>query len=1164
MTDVAIESEYSDMTRNIPVTIEITYEETDEEVSNLIDYNNFISYSSTEGSSRDYYTGVTKDTPEPWPLDPPHYTPPTDSVIYEATYVDVQTMETKTLRYEVKSQGMYRDREFPEGTISDHWEGFDGSDPYEAVTRYSAYWQNVSIDADYGSYSSRQFGILTESAIVELGWTCGFFDDTGYYNQEWWAYLGAISPIKTSFKPLLQLSYGFEASTSMNLYCKMIRGLTITPPTKSSYHYSEPFDPTGITAEAIFTDGEVRDVTSEVTITPSQGTRLTATIPGRVVYRNAFGSDYEDENFNITVITLQGLSITPPTKTSYRYGETVDYTGVSVIAVYSDDSREDVTSAVTFSPAAGTEITGDTNVTVSYTNQWTETTTGNISLTLASVTSISATNPTKTDYVAGEAIDYSGMVVTASYSDGTTEDVTSSCTITPRAGKAFNTSTDTLIHIEYDTGSTTLSTEVNFGIATLESIEVTAEPTKMHYETGETIDYTGLVVTASYSNGNSWDVTSQCSITPRAGKAFDPSTDTNVAISYTDNGVTQTADLTLLTGGLQRIDVTRYMDSPCTNLMDYTGIVVTATFSDGTSDVTDSCTFSPEQGHIVGDTATITYTADSVTKTYTLQLARVPLGIEVTTLPTKTSYAPGETADYSGAVIKMSYRNRISRTITECCDFSPAEGDTINAGTTVNVSCAPSIEPYAADCTTGYGTYKGEWYYGFSGYTDVYKVIAGHRYLLIGNNSSILQNNYVGFFESDVTKATSKVVGTNIAVTGSTLRYTPSADGYIAFTRHYGGVNSHLYDIDSPDKSKTATFAITATTLTGISITSNPRKTEYVSGESIDYSGLVVTASYSDGSTLDVTGKCSITPSAGKAFDPSTDTNVAITYMGNALSLTLTVATLTGIAVTSNLSKTQYVSGHHVDYTGIVVTSTYSNGSTFDVTNSCTFSPAQGETVSDTVTITYTDGTTTASCNLSLIVTSYSLVVETPPTKTTYTPGEAVDYSGAVIKMVYSDGTEHNVTDYCSYTPTVDGETTTVTVSCAPAEEYDNTVVGKGYINSNPWYWYPATDAKHVVRIYQAIAEHRYLVAIGIQAARLEGIFTTSDISQATSKIAGTGLRNASVSSCYSYAYSPSDNGFLNVCTYIDYPKESPQYIYDADNPNKSVSTTFTLTTVEG
>ena len=166
--------------------------------------------------------------------------------------------------------------------------------------------------------------------------------------------------------------------------------------------------------------------------------------------------------------------------------------------------------------------------------------------------------------------------------------------------------------------------------------------------------------------------------------------------------------------------------------------------------------------------------------------------------------------------------------------------------------------------------------------------------------------------------------------------------------------------------------------------------------------------------------------------------------------------------------------------------------------------------------------------------------------------------------MVYSDGTEHNVTDYCSYTPTVDGETTTVTVSCAPAEEYDNTVVGKGHINSNPWYWYPATDVKYVVRIYQAIAEHRYLVAIGIQAARLEAIFTTSDISQATSKITGTGLRNASVSSCYSYAYSPSDNGFLNVCTYIDYPKESPQYIYDADNPNKSVSTTFTLTTVEG
>ena len=108
-----------------------------------------------------------------------------------------------------------------------------------------------------------------------------------------------------------------------------------------------------------------------------------------------------------------------------------------------------------------------------------------------------------------------------------------------------------------------------------------------------------------------------------------------------------------------------------------------------------------------------------------------------------------------------------------------------------------------------------------------------------------------------------------------------------------------------------------------------------------------------------------------------------------------------------------------------------------------------------------------------------------------------------------------------------------------------------------------STDSKYVVRIYQAIAGHRYLLAIGIEAARLEAIFTTSDISQATLDIAATGLRDSGVSSCYSYAYSPSDNGFLNVCTYINYPKESPQYIYDADDPNKSVSTTFTLTTAE-
>ncbi len=42
--------------------------------------------------------------------------------------------------------------------------------------------------------------------------------------------------------------------------------------------------------------------------------------------------------------------------------------------------------------------------------------------------------------------------------------------------------------------------------------------------------------------------------------------------------------------------------------------------------------------------------------------------------------------------------------------------------------------------------------------------------------------------------------------------------------------------------------------------------------------GLVVTTNYSNGTSEDVTSKCSITPAEGKTFDAETDTYAEITY----------------------------------------------------------------------------------------------------------------------------------------------------------------------------------------------------------------------------------------------------------------------------------------------
>ena len=53
----------------------------------------------------------------------------------------------------------------------------------------------------------------------------------------------------------------------------------------------------------------------------------------------------------------------------------------------------------------------------------------------------------------------------------------------------------------------------------------------------------------------------------------------------------------------------------------------------------------------------------------------------------------------------------------------------------------------------------------------------------------------------------------------------------------------------------------------------------------------------------------------------------------------------TGIEVTSPPTKTTYNAGENLNLTGIVVTATFSDGSTKDITSECTFSPASGTVI---------------------------------------------------------------------------------------------------------------------------------------------------------------------------------------------------------------------------
>lgn len=179
------------------------------------------------------------------------------------------------------------------------------------------------------------------------------------------------------------------------------------------------------------------------------------------------------------MVNYGGASVYPKTltvtgiKTSYTAGQTVDLTGLKATVMYSDDSNEDVSDAVTASPASGTMIYEDTTkITFSWT--WPDdeavVLTSDVAVTVTRVlSSIGVSAPTKTTYYKGDALNLSGAVVTATFNSGRTEVVTSSATFSPANGSilsSFGTQTITATYTE-NSVSKTASTSVTVTVKTV-------------------------------------------------------------------------------------------------------------------------------------------------------------------------------------------------------------------------------------------------------------------------------------------------------------------------------------------------------------------------------------------------------------------------------------------------------------------------------------------------------------------------------------------------------------------------------------------------------------------------------------------------------------------------------------------------------------------------
>lgn len=94
----------------------------------------------------------------------------------------------------------------------------------------------------------------------------------------------------------------------------------------------------------------------------------------------------------------------------------------------------------------------------------------------------------------------------------------------------------------FDGGS---KTWIASGTFTLSSIDVTTEPTKTEYVSGEELDLSGMVVKATFSNGVIFDVTTDVTTSPAEETAITQDTTVTVSYTYGEDTETDTFEVTL-------------------------------------------------------------------------------------------------------------------------------------------------------------------------------------------------------------------------------------------------------------------------------------------------------------------------------------------------------------------------------------------------------------------------------------------------------------------------------------------------------------------------------------------------------------------------------------------------------------------------------------------
>jgi len=591
--------------------------------------------------------------------------------------------------------------------------------------------------------------------------------------------------------------------------------------------------------------------------------------------------------------------------------------------------------------------------------------------------------------------------------------------------------------------SMTLSTiEMPQNATTITNLDgsTTVSYTPKTFPTGTAIDDMGIVVhfscAADAANAVDWI----CPLTSGMCTGYISSSTDKQTVTVTAYGQTKTFDITLTPANQTVSGIS--INKNAANLsfkegdpLDSTGLELTVKYSSGaTQQITSGFTCTPAYLNTPGtQTVTVSYvdklTSVTYTATYKVEVAASTkvTQIEVLTPPTKTVYAMDDTLDTTGLTIRETLsdgKTTTTQTVTSGFTCSPMKLTTTGSAVPITVLAGGQTATFNVKVVTS---------------------------LTVDHISVRTAPKKVSYIAGETVDTTGLVL--NVTMTDGTVKVVST--GFTASPTAPATLTKDDKAVTITYEEKTTSYAITVAdvTVSSIKVTTPAATLKYFTGDTFDPTGLVLTATMNNGTTLTVDGRTSPDVSySPSTLDKAGTQTITASYMGKTVTFTVNVAdpAVTGIKITTYPTVTGYIKGTSLVTTGMVLTASLANGKTQTVTEGYTCSPTKLSTVgTQTVTVTYKGKTATYA--VSVVDTSVaSLTVTQKPTKLIYYRGTSLVTTGMSLTAAMTDGTTKTVTSgfTCSPTTLTVSGTRTIIVTYGNASAYFTVTVNEPVVSA--------------------------------------------------------------------------------------------------------------------